>query len=153
MDLGSIFTGGGIALGLLTLVQVSPIKVNPWSSVGKLICKGFKALGKSFNGDIVQQLELMQKDILDLKERDRVQDALREEYAALNARRRIIQFADEIRRKVRHSEEHFNDVFIDIKNYNDYCHEHPNFENGKAVASIAIIEDTYKKCVAEDDFL
>ena len=72
---------------------------------------------------------------------------------AKQARRRIIDFADECRRSVRHSEEHFDNVLEDIDTYEKYCDTHPKFENRKAVQSIKFILDIYDKCKRENDFL
>lgn len=71
----------------------------------------------------------------------------------LQARRRIIDFADECRRGTRHSEEHFNNVLSDIDTYERYCDEHPKFENRQAVLSISFITDVYDKCKRENDFI
>ena len=61
--------------------------------------------------------------------------------------------ADEIRKKIRHSEEFFNDVLEDINYYRNYCKTHPGFENSKAIISSKIIEDTYRQCLLKDDFM
>ena len=72
---------------------------------------------------------------------------------ALRARRRIIDFSDECRRGVRHSEEHFESVLEDITSYEKYCSAHKDFENSKCVLSIEMIKDLYKKTKLEDDFI
>ena len=48
MTLKEILTGSGLGLlALLTLVQIAPIKVNPWSAIAKGIGKAFNADGRS----------------------------------------------------------------------------------------------------------
>ena len=37
--------GGGLLLILMTLVQIAPVKINPWSALAK-------AIGKAINADI-----------------------------------------------------------------------------------------------------
>ena len=50
MSFAQIFTwGGGSLLLLLTLVQVVPVKVNPWSAIARWI-------GKAINGDVLDKL-------------------------------------------------------------------------------------------------
>ena len=137
---------GGVLFIIATIVEIAPVKINPWSKLAKMF-------GNAINGDVIKQLGEVKDDLKVLKERDAKQDAEREMDKALDARRRIIQFADEIRRNIRHSEEHFNGVFDDIKFYKNYCREHPEFENDKAVSSISIIEDVYHKCIIENTFL
>ena len=72
---------------------------------------------------------------------------------ALMARRRIIDFSDECRRGVRHSEEHWENVLDDITSYKNYCDTHKGFENSKCVLSTELIKDLYKKVKVENDFI
>ena len=158
LSAGELLGNCGIVIAVIfTLLQIAPVKINPWSWLAKRIGGFFgglaKRIGKAINGEVITELGEIKRKLADLEERDRSQDLARSEDKALDARRRILQFADEIRRKVRHSEEHFNNVFEDIKYYKTYCREHADFENDKARISIKIIEDTYEKCSRENDFL
>lgn len=72
---------------------------------------------------------------------------------ALRARRRIIDFSDECRRGVKHSEEHFESVLEDVTAYEKYCAFHKEFENSKCVLSIEMIKELYKKTKLEDNFI
>ena len=93
------------------------------------------------------------RKINNIEERDLEQDRKSEEERVKAARRRILRCADEIRSKVRHSKEFFDDILADISFYKRYCKENPKFENEKAVMAIELIEETYKKCCRENDFL
>lgn len=162
---GEIAGKCGIALVLLlTLLQITPIKINPWSWIGKLIGSFFKRLagriGKGINGEVIDKLgaiggrlDEMENRLGDLEKHNREQDRYNAEEKALDARRRILRFGDEIRSGVRHSKEHFDNVFEDIKYYKVYCAEHTDFANDRVHISIKIIEDTYEKCIRENDFL
>lgn len=90
------------------------------------------------------------KEIKDTLKAHIAEDELRDIY---QARRRIIDFADECRRGTQHSEEHYNNVLTDIDTYERYCNEHPNFENRQAVQSIAFIIEVYDKCKHENNFI
>ena len=63
MSLNEILASGGALLLFLTLVQITPIKVNPWSAVGKIIRNGMRAIGKSMNKDVMDKLESVQKAV------------------------------------------------------------------------------------------
>ena len=148
----------GIALLIVfTVVQISPIKVNPWSWLGRLIGRFFnwlgKKIGKAINGEVIADLVEIKSKLVELEEHDRRQDETRDRDKALDARRRILRFADEVRRKEKHSKEHFDNVFEDIKYYNAYCEKHDDFANDRARISIRIIEETYERCVRENSFL
>lgn len=71
----------------------------------------------------------------------------------LQARRRIIVFADECRRGEKHSEEHFNSILTDIDAYERYCGKHEDFKNKQAVLSIQFVTDVYDKCRRDNDFI
>lgn len=103
--------------------------------------------------DLAVELGLIKADILDLKESNRRQDNERKLDKALDARRRILRFSDEVRRGEKHSQEHFNNVFIDIHNYETYCSDHPDFKNNRADVSIKCIQQVYEQCTIDNSFL
>lgn len=90
------------------------------------------------------------KEIKDTLKSHIAEDEIRD---ILQARRRIIDFADECRRGTKHSEEHFNNVLSDIDTYERYCNDHPNFENRQAVSSIAFVAEIYDQCKRDNDFI
>ena len=49
-----VASSGGALLILMTLVQIAPIKVNPWSKIAK-------AIGKALNGDVMTKLNEVQE--------------------------------------------------------------------------------------------
>lgn len=73
--------------------------------------------------------------------------------SADEARRNILTFDDELRRKVDHSEESYNQVLADIKFYRNYCREHTDYENDKATSAIAHIRETYQEVKNENKFI
>lgn len=72
---------------------------------------------------------------------------------AKQARRRIIVFADECRRGLQHSSEHFDSVLDDITFYRQYCDDHPKFRNEKAAHSIKYIDDVYDNTKRDNAFI
>lgn len=110
MSLNEILASGGALLLFLTLVQITPIKVNPWSAVGKIIRNGMRAIGKSMNKDVMDKLESVQKELKDLGEKHNKLERRMDKDDADECRTRILRFADELRRDVKHSEEFFNQI-------------------------------------------
>lgn len=138
--------GGGGLLLLLSLIQVSPIKVNPWSAI-------LGWFGKQINKDINETLEAVKTDIKILQnDVDTIRDESREIHAK-DCRVRILRFADEIYLGQNHSHEHFKQILGDITHYEKYCDRHPEFENQIAVAAIAQIKDCYNERLKQHDFL
>ena len=140
MTLREILTGGGGALFILSLlIQIAPINVNPWSFIAKKI-------GKALNGEVVEKVDNLEKNVEKLRSEC-------EERAANNCRTRILHFGDEILHNVRHSKEHFDQILLDITDYEQYCNNHPHFKNNVAVATIKRITEVYEECVENNDFL
>ncbi len=147
MDISEIAKYGLLcAAGLSAIVEISPIKISPWSALAKLI-------GKKFNADITEKLEETTKSVEQIKDKtDDLEDRL-EQKDAEDARNHILRFGDEIKNHIRHSEEYFNQILDDITKYEHYCQTHPDFQNARTVATKNIILEVYQKCVRENDFL
>ena len=137
---------GALCVVITTLVQSLSTKYKPWTWLAE-------QFGKAANKEMVDKIDTLSKKVESLEKHDKEQDRQLNEERAKAARRRILRCADEIRSKIRHSQEFFNDVLDDISFYKNYCKENPKFENEKAVIAIKLIEETYEKCHKEDDFL
>ena len=142
-------TAGQWALALAalaTLIEITPIKLDPWTAL-------FRAIGKAMNKDIADKLDQQAKDVESLHtQTQNITDRL-EQKDAEDARNHILRFGDEIKNKVRHSEEYFNQILDDITKYEQYCETHKDFKNARTVATVQIINEVYQKCLKEKDFL
>lgn len=72
-----------------------------------------------------------------------------DETEAKNARNRIVRFADDIRIGKQASKDYYDHILKDCDLYEDYCKDHPKFENNIAVISMKKIKEHYE----QDDFL
>ena len=131
--------GGGILLVLMTIIQITPIKLNPWSWLGRVI-------GRAINGEVLEKVDALSQDVKKNKADDD------EQWASLS-RVHILRFGDELLHGVSHSKEHFDQILIDISKYENYCKEHPEYLNNIADATIKQIKNTYQKCLEENRFL
>ena len=61
MNLQDIMTSSGALLVLMTLIQIAPIKVNPWSAIGHGCKKVMSAIGSALHGDIIGKLDKLQE--------------------------------------------------------------------------------------------
>jgi len=149
LEILSNITAGQWALalaGLATLIEVVPISINPWGWL-------FGWIGKLANKGVMDELKASKDDMTKLKDEvTTIQDKLAQNEAE-DARRHILRFGDEIKNKMRHSEEYFNQILDDITRYERYCETHPNFKNARTVATQKIIMEVYQKCVQEGSFL
>lgn len=128
-----------IVIAILSIVQFSPIKVDPWTFIAK-------SIGRAINADIREDLQKLSRDV----------DLLREKAdarAAITSRTRILRFGDELLHEVRHSKEHFDQTLQDITEYEAYCREHPDFVNNMTQLTAKRIKDKYAELLRENDFL
>ena len=131
--------GSGVILVLMTLIQITPIKINPWSWLGRII-------GHAINGEVLDKVNTLSEDVKSFKEEDA------EQWASLS-RSHILRFGDELLHGVPHSKEHFDQILLDITKYEEYCDTHPNYKNNIANATIKQIKNTYQKCLEDNKFL
>lgn len=131
--------GGGFFLALMTFLQISPIKVNPWSWLARVI-------GRAINGEVLEEVKTLRLDVQHNKEDDD------EQWASLS-RTHILRFGDEILHGVAHSKEHFDQILLDISKYENYCKTHPEYKNDVANATIQQIKNTYQYCLEHKSFL
>jgi len=131
--------GGGLLLVLMTLVQVAPVKINPWTALGK-------AVGRVVNGDVLDKLDGVEKR---LEGHIRMDDERNADWH----RARILQFNTELLRAHKHTEEDFNEILYNIDCYERYCEDHPDYQNNRAVHAIWNIKRVYDERLEKHDFL
>lgn len=131
--------GGGLLLILMTLVQIAPVKVNPWSALAK-------AIGRAINTDISNRLDSIERKL----DGHISTDDRRE---ADHARAQILHFNNELLRPIRHTKEEFVEVLLQIDNYERYCDAHKEYSNNRCVLAIENIREVYKERLKKRDFL
>ncbi len=139
------WSGGGILL-LLTLVQIAPIKVNPWSWVAK-------KLGRAINGEVLGEIADIKKQQREAQDKldKHIQDD--DERDANMHRQRILRFNIELMRGEDYTHEYFTDMLQDIDEYERFCEGHPGYKNNRAVLAIANIRRVYEEHERNGGFL
>ena len=139
-------SGGGAVLIALTLIQIAPIKIDPWSTLAM-------ALGRCINADLSQKIDevaLRQVESKEMLDKHIASDAAR---TADQLRARVLQFNNELLRNIPHTREEFIEILSIIDSYRQYCRDHPEYPNSRAVHAIANIERVYDERMEKRDFL
>ena len=131
--------GGGVILILMTLLQITPIKINPWSWIARNI-------GRAINRDVIDKVDKLGEDVSTLRKEC-------DEREATLCRTHILRFGDEILHGVLHSKEHYLQILADIDSYEDYCDTHPGYKNNVASETIKHIKHKYQEHLEEESFL
>ena len=126
------------AFGLTTLIEVTPIKINPWSKL-------FKFIGSQINGEMMEMVKDLSSKVeeqgarIDDNERDRI-------------RYEILDFANSCRNKRRHSIDEFEHIFEINDKYHEIL-ERRKEKNGRIDRDMKYIQELYIKNQENDDFL
>ena len=123
---------------LSVVIQISPIKLNPWS---KLL--GW--IGKIINAELLKKIEeqdakfgYMQR-IIDENEKDRI-------------RHEVLTFANQCRNHVMHTQDEFQHILAINKKYHDLLDKHKE-SNGVFDAEYEYILELYHECQHNNSFL
>ena len=134
MSIQEIITnGGGVLVAVMTLVQIAPVKINPWSWLAR-------AIGKAMGLDRIEK----KLDAHILMDDRRTADG---------HRARILHFNNELLRDIDHTKEEFTEVLLEIDEYEKHCDKHPEYPNNRAVLAIENIREVYKERLKRHDFL
>jgi hypothetical protein len=134
MEFWNKLTVGGLAgwavmliLILMSLIQISPIRLNPWDRV-------FSWLGKKMNGHVQDQLKELKKQVSDLW---------------INSHRQsILTFARECRADIDHDAEEWNHILSVADEYEVYCQKNV-VSNGVVKADTEYIRNLYQELSRE----
>ena len=130
------------------IIEVTPIKLNPWSWIARKI-------GKAINHDVLNKIDCLEKKNAELEcGIENVKNALAEKDAK-DARMAILRFGDDLifypDRK--YSKDRFDEVAHIITEYDNYCKEHPEFPNHMTQTTSKLILNEYHRRMAEHDFM
>lgn len=128
-----------VLAGVSGIVEISPIKINPWTWL-------IRTLGRALNHDTNAKVDQLSKDVESLS--DEMQ-----ERNAINARVRILRFGDECRIGIKHSKDYFDQIENDITIYENYCLKNPEFKNNMTALTIEYINKIFARCLEKNDFL
>lgn len=151
---------GWVLVILFSLIQIAPIKVNPWSWVLKVLKPALVAIGNACNRDTIDKVEKLCVEVAGVKKevasvKQDVKDArdASDKEAAVSARVRILRFGDDMARGVHHSKDHYDQTLSDVDEYEHYCETHPDFKNSITVTTVASIKADYAEKIKTNGFL
>lgn len=146
MTLQELLLGGsGGLLVLMTLVQISPIKINPWSALARM-------LGRALNKDVMDQLKTLEDEQKKIKAEMASQKAEADKREADGWRADILRFNMELVKHTKHTREDYIEILDIIDKYETYCDAHKEYENNRAVHAVANIERCYDDRLKNNDF-
>ena len=152
--LGSVMAGSsGVAVAIMSVIQVSKIEINPWTWIAKTV-------GNALNAGVMDEIKEMKTEIKDIKsEQEETRKKLgahtekSEEQKADNYKSRVLRFNNELVRGLGHTEEDYNEILDIIWKYETYCKTHPNYQNNRLPHAIKNVERMYDEMLRTNGFL
>ena len=120
-----------ILLVLSAIIEVAPIKINPWSKV-------FRWVGNVMLGEFKGEMQTFKRE--------------QEKKNANDMRWAIINFANSCRRGEQHSKDAWRHVLSQISEYEDYTEDH-NIINGVVDADSEYLRELYQERNRRNDFI
>ena len=97
--LGSVMAGsGGLVAAVMAMIEISPIKINPWSRIAKTI-------GNAMNAGVMDEIKQVKTAQEETRKKldDHIEES--EERKADNYKSRVLRFNNELVRGLGHTEE------------------------------------------------
>lgn len=123
---------------VLTLVEIAPIKINPW---GVLL----KYIGKITNGELTDKFDTLQDDLKQFKREFEVKNAN-------DKRWDILDFSNSCRNGRLHGKEEWEHVIEQLKEYETYVKEH-HIDNGVIEEETKYLRELYQERLEKNDFI
>lgn len=123
---------------LLTIVQITPIKINPWDVI-------LHWIGDRLNSNIVKKV-----DQLEEKLDDHIQESMIK--GLRDSRAQILDFCNSCMTGHRHTKEEFEFIIAACDDYEAYI-EKNKIKNGVISAAIKEIRRIYDRCIQRNSFL
>ena len=140
-------------LGLTALIQISPIKINPWSWIWKMLKNMWAGFCKSLTAPVLAELAVVKEENRKTQRALETHIKLADQREADGLRAEILRFNNEVMRGIQHTEEEFVEILAKKDKYEAYCRENEDYVNSRAVHAIANIERVYDDCLVENNFL
>lgn len=147
MELKDILLGsGGVAAILLTILQIAPIRLNPWSAL-------IRGIGRALNAEVISEIKEIKASQKAAQARLEAHIRTDDEREADRHRTRILAFNNELLRQIPHTREDFIEILTVMDEYERYCKEHPDYKNNRASHAVCNIGRVYDERMRKHDFL
>ena len=142
----------GLLAGLGVIIQITPIKINPYSTLSNWIGLSFKWVGKKLNQDMMENITSIQSEIKEVKEELDKHIAESDVKEAKRIRGEILDFANSCSNGRKHKMEEYEHIMDIYTDYHDFT-ERRKIKNGYLDEQYNYILDVFKQCRRDNSFL
>ena len=131
-NMKELLTNPGVVLfGAITIIQISPIKIDPWTWVGKTI-------RKFLVGNIQEDVGELKKEVTEMK--------------VQNWRWNVLDFANSCKNGRRHTLDEWKHTISQLAEYERYI-ERNDITNGVFAEDASYLRSEYREHCEKNDFL
>lgn len=134
-----------ILVGSVTLIEIVPVKINPWKWLFKWIGNAVNAEDRKNIQEIKNELDKVSKTVDDLK-------AERAHDKASDKRWRILDFINSSRHGRTHTREEWSHTLSELAEYEKFCEE-KDIPNGVIDEGAKYLRDLYQENCKTNNFL
>lgn len=136
----------------MTLVQIAPIKINPWSFIFKMLYKGVCWMSRKSLAPLIDRMDEINTKVDAMQSEINV---VKREFEVKNAndwRWDILDFFNSARNGRPHSKEEWEHVIDQVKKYERHVELH-DIDNGVLEEASKWLRDEYHEHIRRNDFL
>lgn len=130
---------------LASIIQITPIKINPWDKI-------FGWIGRKLNKEVSDEVKEIRSDVKQVREDLDKHVAENRKEKLEGQRRDILEFANACMNGRKHTQEQFTFVIKTCDEYEAYI-EKNHLKNGEISSAIEEIRRLYAKCRQNNTFL
>lgn len=134
-----------ILFGAVTLIEIVPIKINPWRWLFKWIGSAVNAEDRKNIQEIKDGLDKVNKTVDEIKKE-------REKDKASDKRWRILDFINSSRHSRTHTREEWNHALSELAEYEKFCEDN-DIPNGVIDEGAKYLRDLYQENCRNNNFL
>lgn len=136
---------GFVIFGGITLIEIVPIKINPWGALLKWIGNVINAEDRKQIKELTDKVDGLEQDVRESKRE-------REEDKAKQMRWRILDFANSCMHGNKHTREAWNHTIAELRDYEDYI-ERKDLSNGVIEETAVYLRTLYQENKRTNNFL
>jgi len=136
---------GVIIFGTVTLIEITPIKINPWRGLLKWVGSVINAEDRANIEKINNKIDTMQKD-MDKMKREREDDKAKEK------RWHILDFINSCRHGRTHTREEWNHTLTELAEYEKFTEDH-DIPNGVIDEGAKYLRELFQENNRNNNFL
>jgi len=142
-----------VVVAAMSLIQISPLKLNPWTYIGTIFSKILKWIGSKFNQSINEKIDDIEEEIKHVAKKVDEVDMKNDQNRMKELRWTILSFANTLGEdeKTRTVEE-FDDIYAAYEEYEELLNKH-SMKNGRTNRAMKKVDKYYESSDRPDGYI